>query len=150
MGQWLNIYTSTFTINSASDPVNNQQVGNLWKGDYLITTSLSGELHYLDKNSGSISRHVDGHAKAITALSVSEQDTLFTGSYDGRVYSWDYSQQEHTEACFVEGSHENQVTTVLTHDDVLATTGMDDTLRLGSTSTRNLRYMLHYPYIVQI
>ncbi|RCH82918.1 WD40 repeat-like protein [Rhizopus azygosporus] len=129
---------NTFTINSASDPVNNQQVGNLWKGDYLITTSLSGELHYLDKNSGNISRHVDGHAKAITALSVSEHDTLFTGSYDGRVYSWDYSQQERTEACFVEGSHENQVTTVLTHDDVLATIGMDDTLRLGSTSGRHL------------
>ncbi|KAG1442876.1 hypothetical protein G6F56_010882 [Rhizopus delemar] len=125
----------TFTIDASPNPVENQQVGNLWKGDYLITASLSGDFHYLDKNTGKITRHVSGHAKAITAITVSEQDTLFTGSYDGRVCHWKLGQDsEHTSAFNVEGNgHANQITALLSHGDQFASVAMDDTLRLGST-----------------
>ncbi|CAO3671286.1 unnamed protein product [Rhizopus stolonifer] len=125
----------TFTIDASPNPVENQQVGNLWKGDYLITASLSGDFHYLDKNTGKITRHVSGHAKAITAITVSEQDTLFTGSYDGRICHWKLGQDnEHTSAFNVEGDgHANQVTALLSHGDQFASVAMDDTLRLGST-----------------
>lgn len=131
-----NSYYSTFEINSAVNPVENQQVGNLWKGDHLVTASLSGEFSYLDKNSGSISRRIDGHNKAITALSVSKEDTFFTGSYDGRVFGWKYgSEGDHTTAERVEGDgHKNQVTSLVSADDEIVSVAMDDTLRLGSVA----------------
>lgn len=129
-------YHSTFEINSAINSVDNQQVGNLWKGDYLITASLSGEFSYLDKNSGKVSRHIDGHSKAVTALAVSEDDTLFTGSYDGRVFSWQYGAEgDHTAAGRVEGEgHKNQVTAISSKNNDLVSIAMDDTLRHGSVS----------------
>jgi WD40 repeat protein len=124
---------STFEINSAINTVDNQQVGNLWKGDYLVTASLSGEFSYLDKNSGKVSRHIDGHSKAITALSVTEDDTFFTGSYDGRVFGWKYGAEgDHTTAERVEGDgHKNQVTALSSKNNDLVSAAMDDTIRRG-------------------
>ncbi|KAI8353371.1 WD40-repeat-containing domain protein [Blakeslea trispora] len=125
---------NTFEINSAFNAVDNQQVGNLWSGDYLISASLSGEFNYLDKNSGQVSRRIDGHNKAITALTASEQDTLFTGSYDGRIFGWNYGEEgDHTIAKRVEGEgHANQVTALVSKDNELISAAMDDTIRHGS------------------
>src|SRR5437764_1305228 len=41
-----------------SDAVENQQIGNLWAGEFLISLSLSGEINYLDPKSNSISKVV--------------------------------------------------------------------------------------------
>ncbi|KAG2236851.1 hypothetical protein INT48_002664 [Thamnidium elegans] len=125
---------NTFEINSAANAIDNQQVGNLWKGDHLVTASLSGEFSYLDKNTSKISRSIDGHSKAITALSVSKEDTFFTGSYDGRVFGWKYgSEDDHTTAERVEGDgHKNQVTALSSIDNELVSAAMDDTIRHGS------------------
>ncbi|KAI8973908.1 WD40-repeat-containing domain protein [Pilobolus umbonatus] len=125
--------TSTFSIDSSCETIDNQQVGNLWKGNHLITASLSGELNYLDQKSGQISRHVNGHSKAITAISVSKEDTFFTGSYDGRACAWKYGESgEQTMAEPVEGpGHGNQITSLSIHDNKFVSTGMDDTLRAG-------------------
>ncbi|KAG2189707.1 hypothetical protein INT46_004210 [Mucor plumbeus] len=125
---------NTFEINSAITTVDNQQVGNLWKGDYLITASLSGELSYLDKNSGKVSRRINGHSKAITALAVSEDNTLFTGSYDGRVFGWKYGAEgDHTTAQRIEGEgHGNQVTGLSFKQNELLSVAMDDTVRQAS------------------
>ncbi|KAI8973321.1 quinon protein alcohol dehydrogenase-like superfamily [Mycotypha africana] len=128
---------NTFQIDSAVNTVDNQQVGNLWVVDYLITTSLSGEISYLDKNSGKVSRQVDGHAKAITALAVSKKDnTLFTGSYDGRVYGWKFGEEDNTtKARRIAGDgHSNQITAINASSDAeeFFSVAMDDTLRQGS------------------
>ncbi|KAI8884882.1 WD40 repeat-like protein, partial [Backusella circina FSU 941] len=127
---------TTFNIDSALNPVDNQQVGNLWKGDHLISTSLSGEFNYLDKNTGKVSRSIDGHSKSITALSISEDDTLFTGSYDGRAYGWKYGAEgDHTEAVQISGEgHANQITSISSKNNTLITSGMDDTVRIGSVA----------------
>jgi WD40 repeat protein len=129
-------FSSTFEINTALNTVDNQQVGNLWKDKYIITTSLSGEFSYLDKDSGKVARRVDGHSKAITALAISEDDTFFTGSYDGRVYGWKYGAEgDHTVATSIEGDgHTNQVTSLSLKGDDLVSSAMDDTLRSGSVS----------------
>ncbi|KAI8394283.1 WD40-repeat-containing domain protein [Radiomyces spectabilis] len=128
----------TFTMNSAPNAVDNQQVGNLWQGDHLLSVSLSGEINYLDKNSGTISRSIDGHTKAITALAVSSDDTLFTGSYDGRVYAWNYgSAGDKTMAVHMEGDgHSNQVTSIAIKNNTLISAGMDDTVRQGATTDK--------------
>ncbi|KAI8643689.1 WD40-repeat-containing domain protein [Parasitella parasitica] len=125
---------NTFEINHAAAPADNQQVGNLWKGDYLITASLSGEFSYLDKNSGKVSRRIDGHSKAITALAVSEDDTLFTGSYDGHVFGWKYGAEgDHSFAERVQGEgHVNQVNALSFKHNELLSVAMDDTVRQAS------------------
>ncbi|KAI9278307.1 WD40-repeat-containing domain protein [Phascolomyces articulosus] len=130
---------NTFEINSASDAVSNQQVGNLWQGDWLLSTSLSGEINYLDKNSGKVSRSIDGHGKAITALAVSSDDTLFTGSYDGRVCSWSFGADgDHTAAKNFSGeNHTNQVVGLEVQGDKLLSAGMDDTLRVGELDNKS-------------
>lgn len=130
----LRCHNSTFEIDSAANTVDNQQVGNLWKGDYLISASLSGEFNYLDKNSGKVARRIDGHSKAITALAVTTegQDTLFTGSYDGRVIGWKYGDEgDHTVAERIDGSgHSNQVTALASdNQNQLVSAAMDDTIR---------------------
>lgn len=133
---------STFEINSAVSAVDNQQVGNLWKGDYMITASLSGEFSYLDKNSGKVSRHIDGHSKAITALTVSDDDTLFTGSYDGRVFGWKYGAEgDRTKAERIEGEgHGNQVTSLAFKQNELLSVAMDDTVRQAGNNDFKFRY----------
>ncbi|KAG0164476.1 WD repeat-containing protein 1 [Apophysomyces sp. BC1034] len=130
---------NTFEINSAADAVENQQVGNLWQGDWTLSVSLSGEFNYLDKNSGKVSRTVDGHSKAITALTVSSDDTLFTGSYDGRVYAWNYgTEDDKTTAKRLGGeSHINQVIDLLAKEDKLYSAGMDDMIRTGSVKDKS-------------
>ena len=35
------------------DTVDDQQLGCLWQGDYLLTVSLSGNINYLDTNNPS-------------------------------------------------------------------------------------------------
>ncbi|ORX47493.1 WD40 repeat-like protein [Hesseltinella vesiculosa] len=114
------------------DDVNDQQVGNLWQDDWLISTSLSGQFNYLDKATGKAARRVDGHSKAITAVAVDAKNkTLTTGSYDGRVYSWT-SDDDGWTAKAVQGSgHTNQVKQIIVDDassDVFSI-AMDDTLR---------------------
>ncbi|KAI7888389.1 WD40-repeat-containing domain protein [Mucor mucedo] len=127
---------NTFEINSAVNTVDNQQVGNLWSGEHLLTSSLSGEFSYLDKNSGKVSHHIDGHSKAITALAISEENTFFTGSYDGRVFDWKYGAEgDKTSAERIDGDgHKNQVTAIASKDNDLLSVAMDDTMRHGSVS----------------
>jgi hypothetical protein len=113
-------------------------VGNLWQDEWLISTSLSGNFNYLDKHSGSVSRRIDGHNKAITALAVSSDTptTLWTGSYDGRVYEWKY-EGDNTEAVAMQGDgHANQVTSLgATKSGALFSVGMDDTVRKAVDTT---------------
>lgn len=70
--------------------VEDQQVGNLWSGEHLISLSLSGDFNYIDPRSSKKVKSIYGHQKAITAVTRKPNEpTFFTGSYDGRVYSWD-------------------------------------------------------------
>jgi WD repeat-containing protein 1 (actin-interacting protein 1) len=56
----------------------------------IVTLSLSGLLHYLDPSTSKPVRLVSGHQKTVKALDITTDDsTLFTASYDGRVCAWD-------------------------------------------------------------
>ncbi|CAG8441277.1 17396_t:CDS:10 [Dentiscutata heterogama] len=102
-----------------SDTIDDQQVGNLWQGEYIISLSLSGDINYLDPKSPSPVKVVKGHQKAITAFTRSEDSTLFTGSYDGR------------SATVVGGnSHTNSVTQLASQGNKVVSVGMDDTVRM--------------------
>ncbi|KKK25597.1 hypothetical protein ARAM_005106 [Aspergillus rambellii] len=77
--------------------VQDQQVGVVWpqgrSDNLLISLSLSGDLNYLVEGTPEPRQIIQGHQKNITSLttygSSSGEETLWTGSFDGRVCSWD-------------------------------------------------------------
>ncbi|CAG8532420.1 8346_t:CDS:10, partial [Racocetra persica] len=97
-----------------SDTIDDQQVGNFWEGEYIISLSLSGDINYLDQKSPSPVKVVKGHQKAITAFTQSEDSTLFTGSYDG----------------LGGNTHTNSVTQLTSQGKKVVSVGMDDTVRM--------------------
>ncbi|KAL5362811.1 WD40 repeat-like protein [Aspergillus floccosus] len=89
--------TQTWHIGGeGSTNVRDQQVGVVWpparSDNLLISLSLSGDLNYLVEGTPEPRQVVQGHQNNITSLtrsSGSGQETLWTGSFDGRVCSWD-------------------------------------------------------------
>lgn len=82
-----------------SSNVRDQQVGVVWPSgrsdNLLISLSLSGDLNYLVEGTPEPRQVIQGHQKSITSLTQSRSEakaeTLWTGSFDGRVCSWDVS-----------------------------------------------------------
>ena len=116
--------------------VDDQQLGCLWSGDYLVSVSLSGHINYMDpKNPGKPSMVIEGHNKPVTTMTISKDGkTIFTGGSDGRVLKWN---SENGEARRVQGpGHESQVNCIDFKDsDNLFTLGIDDTFRIIESST---------------
>ncbi|KAI8633740.1 WD40 repeat-like protein [Xylariaceae sp. FL1651] len=115
--------------------VNNQQVGVVWphgrSDGLIISLSLGGDLNYLKEGSEKPTRVVQGHNKSITAIGESadgKNQTLWTGSFDGRVCSWDMATGVGT---VVDGqTHTNQITDFASTSGRAYSVGWDDTLRI--------------------
>ncbi|KAK3900437.1 WD40-repeat-containing domain protein [Staphylotrichum tortipilum] len=122
--------------------VGDQQVGVVWphgRSDGLvISLSLNGDLNYLKEGSEAPVRVVQGHNKSVTALGVASDGkgkTLTTGSFDGKVCSWDVATGI---GSVVEGqAHSNQVTQFASAAGQTFSVGWDDTLRTIQESTNN-------------
>ncbi|ETN39097.1 uncharacterized protein HMPREF1541_05319 [Cyphellophora europaea CBS 101466] len=117
--------------------VSNQQVGVVWpnRSDGLVVSlSLSGELLYLNEGSTTPSKILSGHQKNVTALTSSSEGakpTLWTGSAEGRVCSWDTATGS---AESIEGDGHTNIISGLAatssgaHPQIYSV-GWDDTLR---------------------
>jgi WD40 repeat protein len=121
--------------------VGDQQVGVVWphgrSDGLIISLSLSGDLNYLSEGKDKPIRVVQGHNKTVTALGESDgkNQTLTTGSFDGKVCSWDISTGI---GSVVEGqAHSNQVTQFASAAGQTYSVGWDDTLRTIQDSTNN-------------
>ena len=115
------------------------QVGVVWptgrSDGLIISLSLSGDLNYLSEGSKKPLEVVQGHQKSITTLSTGAKgskanETLWTGSYDGRICSWDVmtGRGETTEG----STHSNYVsglTGTSNGSGNVFSVGWDDTLR---------------------
>ncbi|KAG9245164.1 WD repeat-containing protein-like protein 1 [Calycina marina] len=114
--------------------VPDHQVGVVWpsRSDGLIVSvNLAGDLNYLVEGSSKPTKFVQGHNKAISALGSGVTDkgqTFWTGSYEGRVCSWNYETGAGT---VVEGSHTNQLTAFESTIDRTYSVAWDDTLRIS-------------------
>ncbi|KAI0386570.1 WD40 repeat-like protein [Hypomontagnella monticulosa] len=116
-----------------------QQVGVVWPNGrsdgLIISLSLGGDLSYLVEGKPEPIRVVQGHNKSITALGVGSDgngQTLWTGSFDGRVCNWDVKSGV---ATVVDGqSHTNQVTQFTSSAGRAYSVGWDDTLRIVDES----------------
>ncbi|KAJ3335044.1 WD40 repeat-like protein, partial [Kappamyces sp. JEL0680] len=106
----------------------NQQVGSLWSGSFVISASLSGDLNYIDPRAGSRPvRVVKGHQRGITSLTVTPSKQIYSGSYDGKIYGWEMGQGGGIE---IQGSgHSNQVVALAHQGDKVYSCGMDDSFR---------------------
>lgn len=115
------------------------QVGVAWpagRSDGLVVSlNLAGDLNYLVEGSQKPTKVVQGHNKSITALGSSsdgKNQTFWTGSFEGRVVSWDESSGLGTA---VEGSsHTNQVTAFATTPERAYSVAWDDTLKIADAS----------------
>ncbi|KAK4100023.1 WD40 repeat-like protein [Parathielavia hyrcaniae] len=122
--------------------VADQQVGVVWphgrSDGLIISLSLSGDLNYLVEGNDKPTKAVQGHNKSVTALGVASEGKgkiLTTGSFDGRVSSWDVSTGTGTA---VDGqAHSNQVTQLASAGGQTYSVGWDDTLRTIQESTNN-------------
>ncbi|KAK4166521.1 WD40-repeat-containing domain protein [Cladorrhinum sp. PSN259] len=122
--------------------VDNQQVGVVWphgrSDGLIISLSLSGDLNYLVEGSSKPTKVVQGHNKSVTALGAGSDGkgtTLTTGSFDGKVLSWDVAT---CVGSVVEGqAHSNQVTQFASGAGKVYSVGWDDTLQTIQESTNN-------------
>jgi WD40 repeat protein len=124
------------TINFGKE-VEDQQVGCLWQGDYLISLSLRGDLSYIDPNSGQVVRVLRGHNKSINSVSFDHSSsTIFTGGVEAVVASWD---RETSANKAINGKpHTNHVVAVAAQKDHLITVALDETVR--TTPMSSLEY----------
>ena len=127
-------FISNSTI-AFSNTVDDQQVGSIWAGQHLVSLALSGDLHYLDARTDKAVKTVHGHQKAITAFVASTKDkTLYTGSYDGRVYAW--STDSGLAKPVTGAGHTNQTSGFSVADGKIYSIGMDDMLRTIDLSSK--------------
>lgn len=116
-----------------------QQVGIVWPNrtdGTIISLSMSGDLNYLNEKDSKPYKVVMGHQKSITALGVMPGGkTIFTGSYEGRVCSWDIDKGEST----VPGgeTHQNQVSGMESVNGMVYSVGWDDHLRKLDPTTNS-------------
>lgn len=116
-----------------------QQVGIVWPNrtdGTIISLSMSGDLSYLDERDSKPYKVVTGHQKSITALGVMpDRKTIFTGSYEGRVYSWDISKGE---AALPGGeTHKSLVSGIVSANGMVYSVGWDDHLRRIDPTTNS-------------
>lgn len=119
------------------------QVSVVWpagRSDGLIVSlNLAGNLNYLSEGSPKPYKVVQGHQKTITSIAASnsttKSKTLFTGSSDGRICSWDTSSGL---AETVDGeSHTSYVAGIAASTEgIIYSVGWDDTLRSIDPSTK--------------
>ncbi|KAH9900063.1 WD40 repeat-like protein [Xylariomycetidae sp. FL2044] len=121
--------------------VADQQVGVVWPhgrtDGLVISLSLSGDLNYLTEGNPKPTKAIQGHNKSITAMGAGSDgkgQTLWTGSFDGRVCSWDVSSGV---GSVVDGqTHTNQVTEFAASSGRAYSVGWDDTLRIVDESAK--------------
>lgn len=127
--------TTTFSM---GNNVEDQQVGCLWSGNFLLSVSLSGFINYLDPRSPSKPvKVIAGHNKPITRMVKGHDDsnpTLITAGSDGRVVEW--SVADGSTRTMQGDGHGSQVTGLKqTSGAQMASVGMDDSLKMFDQTT---------------
>ncbi|TAQ89411.1 hypothetical protein B7494_g2290 [Chlorociboria aeruginascens] len=130
----------TWHFEEGNVSIPDHQVGVVWPAgrndSMIISLSLSGNLNYLIEGTQKPAKVIQGHTKAITAFGSTRNEksqTFWTGSFDGRVCSWDASSGI---GSVVDGqSHTNQITAFTSSPNRAHSVGWDDTLRVIDRDT---------------
>lgn len=129
-----------------SGNIPHQQVGVVWpagrKDGLIVSLALSGDLTYLAVGNQRPTRVIQGHQKSIVAANISygapgQGETLWTGSYDGRIRCWDISTGS---ASSIDGESPTSQIAGLTNSsrgqEHIYSISWDDTLRCIDTSAK--------------
>eukprot|EP00479_Gromia_sphaerica_P004383 TRINITY_DN1515_c0_g1_i3.p1 TRINITY_DN1515_c0_g1~~TRINITY_DN1515_c0_g1_i3.p1 ORF type:complete len:462 (+),score=109.29 TRINITY_DN1515_c0_g1_i3:148-1533(+) len=74
---------TTFTF---GDEIENFQVACLWIEGYMISVSLSGEIHYLDRdNPDNPMRTIQGHQTQMNSVDTDDDGNIYTGDSSGNL-----------------------------------------------------------------
>lgn len=116
----------------------NQQLGCLWQGDYLLSVNLAGDITYLDQNNASSPQRVlKGHNKFVTALAYDkEKKSLYSGSYDSVIVRW--NEEDGSSVNPSGKGHSNTIAQMSLGNGNLVTGSMDDSVRI--TPLDSLQY----------
>ena len=122
--------------------VQHQQVGVVWpKGrsdNLIISVDLEGNLNYFNLGDSKPSKVVQSHQKSITAATITQDQTLWTGSSEGRILAWNIIEQR---ADSVAGEqHKNYIaslSTSTTSPSKVYSTAWDDSLRYIQTDSKS-------------
>ncbi|KAI9021940.1 WD40-repeat-containing domain protein [Hyaloraphidium curvatum] len=115
----------TWKLGESGD-AGDQQVGNWWRGDHLLSVSLRGDINFLSTASLKPTKMVVGHQRPVTALAVCAPDTFVSGSSDGRILKW---SAEGTAENVQGVGHTNQVVGLAKAATQVVSAGMDDSAR---------------------
>ncbi|GMM38291.1 Aip1 protein [Saccharomycopsis crataegensis] len=103
----------------------NQHLGIVYTKDYIVSLTYNGNLNYFTKESDLPVQVIKGHQKSITSLTVLG-NSVFTGSYDGRICQWDVSKKTGS-ASYISGKgHTNLITDLVSAGDSVITSSWDD------------------------
>jgi len=118
---------STFKLGTQTE---DQQLGCLWQGPYLVSMSLSGDLTYLDLNNPDKPLQViKGHNKFVTALTYdSDNKQIITGSYDSVINRWNPETAHATQ--FSGKGHTNAISQLHVSSGQLYSASWDDSVRV--------------------
>eukprot|EP00118_Oscarella_pearsei_P024690 m.306599 g.306599 ORF g.306599 m.306599 type:complete len:600 (+) comp41387_c0_seq1:60-1859(+) len=108
--------------------VDDMQVGVLWQNDDVLSLSVSGYINYLDlDNPSKPKRIIKGHSKPVTsAVYYPPKNTIYSGSFDGRIIHWNASNGEMDE---LSGSNKpKSVVQFALHGDQIAYCTVEDTV----------------------
>eukprot|EP01096_Ripella_sp_DP13-Kostka_P014419 TRINITY_DN64_c0_g1_i1.p2 TRINITY_DN64_c0_g1~~TRINITY_DN64_c0_g1_i1.p2 ORF type:complete len:602 (-),score=332.37 TRINITY_DN64_c0_g1_i1:59-1864(-) len=117
---------TTFNFGEGTE---NQQVGTLWQGEFLLSVNLDGHISYLDVNNPSNPIQVlKGHNKFVTALAYDAgSQSFYSGSYDSVITKWNVNTGENQT---ITGSgHSNKIEGAAILNTTLFTGAMDDSVR---------------------
>lgn len=105
-----------------------QQLSVLWTKTQLISVNLAGFIHYLDPDSGAITKVIKGHFKPITSFALSaDKSCVFTADFEGNITRWMLPSGS-TER-ITPKIHKSQVSGLaLTVGGTLISVGWDDTI----------------------
>lgn len=121
----------TFRFGNA---VEDQQLSVVWTKSQLFSVSLSGFIHYLDVETGSVAKTLKGHFKPITAFALSEDKSfIFTADFEGNITRWSLPSGESERVC--PNVHKSQVSGMkLTSNGLLVSVGWDDCIAFTSNT----------------
>eukprot|EP00013_Stygamoeba_regulata_P012926 CAMPEP_0177678464 /NCGR_PEP_ID=MMETSP0447-20121125/29021_1 /TAXON_ID=0 /ORGANISM="Stygamoeba regulata, Strain BSH-02190019" /LENGTH=602 /DNA_ID=CAMNT_0019187465 /DNA_START=146 /DNA_END=1954 /DNA_ORIENTATION=+ len=118
---------TTFKLGNA---IEDQQLGCLWQGEYLLTVGLNGHITYLDPNNPDKPiRTVYGHQKFVTTLAYDKsKNDLYSASFDSAVVRWNVETGEPSQ---IPGKgHQNQMSNIEVQSGNLVSASMDDSVRV--------------------
>lgn len=106
--------------------VDHQQLAVVWMKNCIISVSLAGFLHYIDPETGSITKTLKGHNKPITALALSQDKKYaFTADFEGNITRWDVNTGESERVS--QDVHKSQVSGLfVSENETLISVGWDD------------------------